>query len=64
MRNLDQQTGAVAALAIGIQTTAVRQARERLHAEGDSLVAELGGGDKTHAAGRAGLGEVSRPGET
>src|SRR5205823_2680081 len=61
--DLDQQSRAVAALAVGVETSAMRQPGERLHAEGDRLVAESGGGHEAHAACRPGVGEIPRPGK-
>ena len=61
IRDLDQQPGAVAAHAVGVEPAPMREPRERLHGEPDSLVAKLGRGHKTHAAGGAARGEIPRP---
>ena len=61
--DLDQQARAVAALAVGVETAAMRQPGKGLHPEPDRCVAALGRRDKAHAAGRAGLREVPGPGK-
>jgi hypothetical protein len=53
MWDLDQEPGAVTALAIGVEAAAVREPSQRLDAQRHRLVAELGGGDKAHAASGA-----------
>jgi hypothetical protein len=62
--DLDQQSGAVAALAVGVEPTAVGESGQGLHTESDGLVAELGRGDKSHSAGGPGRGKLPRPGKT
>ena len=61
MRDLDQQSRAVAALAIRVEAAAVGEASQRGDAQADRLVAELGRGDKSHAAGRPGCGKLPGP---
>ena len=61
--DLDQQAGAVATLAVSVETATVGEARQRVDPESHRLMAELRGGDEAHAAGRAGRGEVPGPGK-
>ena len=61
MRDLDQQAGAVTALAVGVEPAPVGKPRERLDAERDRFVARLGRGHETHAACGPVAGEVPRP---
>src|SRR5206468_2082620 len=56
------QARAVAALAVGVEAAPVGEARERPHPELDRLVAELGRGDKTHAASGSAGGQLPPPG--
>ena len=63
LRHLDQQAGAVSALAVGVEAAAMGEPGEGLRAERDRLVAQLRGGDKAHAAGCPVRGEVPRPGK-
>src|SRR4029077_3388469 len=63
LRDLDQKPGAVSALAVGVEPAPVREAGEGLNAKVHRLVAKLRGGDETHAASRAAVGEIPRPGK-
>ena len=53
-RDLDHESGAVAALAVGVQAAPMGQAGERGHAHSDHVVGGFGagGGHEAHAAGR------------
>jgi hypothetical protein len=63
VRNLDEKARAVAALAVGVQSAAMREPRQGLDPELDRLVAQLGRRHEAHAAGGTGLGELPRPGK-
>ncbi len=63
LRDLDQQAGAVAALTVRVETASVGQPGERLDAERDGVVAEVGRGNEAHAAGSSFRREVPRPGK-
>jgi len=63
MRHLDEQTGAIATLAVGVEAAAMGEAGESEGAKRDRFMAELGGGDKAHSTGSPGRGEVPRPGK-
>ena len=64
MWNLDQQAGAVTALAVGVEPTPMRKSRQRRHTEDDSAMTQAGRGDEAHAAGSSCVGQVPRPGAT
>jgi hypothetical protein len=63
MRYLDEQTGAIATLAVGVQAAPMSETGESEGTKLDRFVAELGGGDKAHSTGSPGRGEVPRPGK-
>ena len=63
VRYLDQEPGAIAALAVGVEATAMGEASERAHAECDRLVSRVGGRDEAHPASRATCGELPCPGK-
>ena len=60
--DLDQEAGAVTALAVGVEAAAMGEPGQGPHAQGDRFMAELGRGDKAHAAGCPASGHVPRPG--
>ena len=62
VRNLDQQTSAVAALAVRVEAAPVGQPRQRLNSEFHRFMTETGGGDEAHAAGGPAGGHMPRPG--
>ena len=51
VRHLDQEAGAISALAVGVEAAAMGEAGEGLSAERYGFVAEVGGGHKAHSTG-------------